>query len=97
MQDEAVYEVAMPSFLADNQDRIAFQFQKRSHQVGIPDYECAETHFIANNPINIGIEGRIIIDYEENLETTTKRNSAYLVYPNFMFVLFYSLCKLMLK
>ena len=55
--------LAIPSFLATNAERKAFQFEK-IHQVGIPDYECLEKHVIENNPINIQIDGRLVIEYE---------------------------------
>ena len=62
VEDEILYNVAMPSFLATNMDRKAFRFEK-VHQVGIPDYECLEKYIIEHNPINTQIDGRLIIEY----------------------------------
>ena len=73
--EDTLYNVALPSFLADNLDRKIFNVQKRKrkHDVGtMTDYDCLKDHMIKLGTIDTKIEGRIVIKFDD-LEVTTEK------------------------
>ena len=77
--EDTMYNVALPSFLADNYDRKIFNVQKRKrkHDVGtMTDYDCLKNHMIKLGTIDTKIEGRIVIKFDDSEVTTEKYNSS---------------------
>jgi len=73
LNDETVYKVALPSFLADNYDRKNFNIRryKKKHDVGtMSDYDCLKNHVMKLGTISTQIEGRIVVKFDDSEVTT---------------------------